>query len=165
MLFIASNVPLASDWMLLSYSDNKLRLCKSLNESLRMHDISFAFKSKSCSDVRPRKTLAGRSLILLPYKTLKRKHVLPFKTLKLLSHEKLTKSLTTWDRWKHHEPHVKCCCSKDQYDEVAWSLKTISVAVRWWNSAPNVYKIKFNEIFESKETQISKGLQFRSVVR
>lgn len=70
MLFIASKVPLASDWMLLSYSDSKLRLCRSLNESLRMHEISFAFKSSSCNEVRPRKTLAGRSLILLPYNTL-----------------------------------------------------------------------------------------------
>lgn len=39
-----------------------------------MHEISLAFKSNSCREVRPRKTLAGRSLILLPYNTLENEH-------------------------------------------------------------------------------------------
>lgn len=70
MRFMASKVPFSSEWMLLSYSDNKLRLCKSRNESFRMHEISLAFSSSNCSDVKPRNTLAGNSLILLPYNTL-----------------------------------------------------------------------------------------------
>lgn len=70
MLFIESNVPFASDWMLLSYNDNKLKLVKSRNESFRMHDISLAFSNNNCNDVNPRNTFAGKSLILLPYKTL-----------------------------------------------------------------------------------------------
>lgn len=70
MLFIESNVPFASDWMLLSYNDNKLKLVKSRNESFRMHDISLAFSNNNCNDVNPRNTFAGKSLILLPYRTL-----------------------------------------------------------------------------------------------
>lgn len=70
MLFIESNVPFASDWILLSYNDNKLKLVKSLNESLRMHEISFALSNSNCNDVNPRNTFVGRFFILLPYKTL-----------------------------------------------------------------------------------------------
>lgn len=72
MLFIESNVPFASDWILLSYNDNKLKLVKSLNESFRMHEISFAFSNSNCNDVNPRNTFVGRFFILLPYKTLQR---------------------------------------------------------------------------------------------
>lgn len=70
MLFIDSNVPFASDWILLSYNDNKLKLVRSLNESFRIHEISFAFSNSNCSDVNPRNTFVGKFLILLPYKTL-----------------------------------------------------------------------------------------------
>lgn len=70
MLFIESNVPFANVWILLSYSDNKLKLVKSLNESFRIHEISFAFNSSNCNDVNPRNTFVGRFFILLPYKTL-----------------------------------------------------------------------------------------------
>lgn len=35
-----------------------------------MHEISLAFSSNNWSDVNPRNTFAGKSLILLPYKTL-----------------------------------------------------------------------------------------------
>lgn len=70
MDFKYSNVPLASDCKLLSYSDSKLRLCKSRNASRRMHSISLAFSSSSCSEFSPLKTPLGRSLILLPYSTL-----------------------------------------------------------------------------------------------
>lgn len=71
MLFNESNVPFDSDWMLLSYNDNKLRLVRSLNESLRIHEISLAFNSNNCNDDSPRKTFVGRFLILLPYNTLR----------------------------------------------------------------------------------------------
>lgn len=70
MDFKYSNVPLANDCKLLSYSDNKLRLCKSRNASRRMHSISLAFSSSSCSEASPLNTPLGRSLILLPYNTL-----------------------------------------------------------------------------------------------
>lgn len=70
ILFNESNVPFDSDWMLLSYNDNRLRLVRSLNESLRIHEISFAFSNNNCNDDSPRKTFVGRFFILLPYKTL-----------------------------------------------------------------------------------------------
>lgn len=70
IFFRASNVPLANDWMLLSYRDNKLRLCRSLKASLRMQVISFAFRRSNWREERPLNTPAGSSLILLPYKTL-----------------------------------------------------------------------------------------------
>lgn len=66
MLFIESNVPFASDSILLSYNDNRLKLFKSLNVSFRMHDISLAFNNSSCNDVNPRNTFVGRFFILLP---------------------------------------------------------------------------------------------------
>lgn len=71
MLFKDSNVPFDNDWMLLSYNDNKLKLVRSLNASLRMQEISFAFNSNNCNDDKPRKTFVGRFFILLPYKTLR----------------------------------------------------------------------------------------------
>lgn len=70
MLFIESKVPFASVWMLLSYSDSKLKLAKSLNVSFRMHVISFAFNSSNCSELNPRNIFVGKFFILLPYKTL-----------------------------------------------------------------------------------------------
>lgn len=70
MDFKYSNVPLASDCRLLSYRDNRLRLCKSRNASRRMHSISLALSSSSCSEFNPLNTPLGRSLILLPYNTL-----------------------------------------------------------------------------------------------
>lgn len=110
MLFIASKVPLANDWMLLSYSDNRLRLCRSLNESLRMHEISLAFNSNSCSEVSPRKTLAGRSLILFPYNTLdKKKTFLVQETRDSGRNLNLTKLSATSVRWRHHERPEICC--------------------------------------------------------
>lgn len=73
MLFMASNVPLASDWMLLSYSESRLRLCRSRKASLRMQEISLAFSSSSCSELSPLNTPEGKSFILLPYNTLQAK--------------------------------------------------------------------------------------------
>lgn len=70
MLFMASNVPLASDWMLLSYRESRLKLCRSRKASLRMHEISLAFSSSSCSEPSPLNTPEGKSFILLPYSTL-----------------------------------------------------------------------------------------------
>ncbi len=66
IFFKASNVPLANDCMLLSYSDSKLKPLKSLNASLRTHVISLAFNNNSWSEKSPLKTPAGSSLILLP---------------------------------------------------------------------------------------------------
>lgn len=75
ILFIESKVPFAKDCILLSYNDNKLKLARSLNESFRMQDISFAFNNSNCKDVSPRNTCAGKSFILLPYKTLLEKTI------------------------------------------------------------------------------------------
>lgn len=66
ILFIESNVPFARDCMLLSYRDKRLKLCKSLNVSFLIHEISFAFNNNNCRDVNPLKTPAGKSFILLP---------------------------------------------------------------------------------------------------
>lgn len=71
ILFIESNVPFANVWILLSYNDNKLKLVKSLNESFRMHEISFAFNNSNCNEDNPRNTFVGKFFILLPYSTLK----------------------------------------------------------------------------------------------
>lgn len=68
---MASKVPLANDCILLSYNESKLKLCKSRNASLRMQEISLAFNKSNCNEVRPLKTPEGKSLILLPYKTLR----------------------------------------------------------------------------------------------
>lgn len=45
MLRRLAKVPLANERILLSYRDNKVRLVKSLNRSVRMHDISLAFSN------------------------------------------------------------------------------------------------------------------------
>lgn len=45
MLRKLAKVPLANERILLSYRDNKVRLVKSLNRSVRMHDISLAFSN------------------------------------------------------------------------------------------------------------------------
>lgn len=66
-----SRVPLYIVLILLSYKESKFKFCKSLNVSLLMQDISFAFNSRSCNDVSPLKMLTGNSFILFPYKTLK----------------------------------------------------------------------------------------------
>lgn len=66
-----SSVPLYIVLILLSYKESKFKFCKSLNVSLLMQDISFAFNSRSCNDVNPLKMLTGNSFILFPYKTLK----------------------------------------------------------------------------------------------
>lgn len=98
MLFIESNVPFASDWILLSYNDNKFRLVKSLNESLRMHEISFAFNSSNCKDVNPRNTFVGRFFILLPYKTLWKKMQYVFVLVRInVAMEKLLLKSETWE--------------------------------------------------------------------
>lgn len=45
MLRKLAKVPLANERILLSYRDSKVRLVKSLNRSVRMHDISLAFSN------------------------------------------------------------------------------------------------------------------------
>lgn len=45
MLRRLAKVPLANERILLSYKDSKVRLVKSLNRSVRMHDISLAFSN------------------------------------------------------------------------------------------------------------------------
>lgn len=45
MLRKLAKVPLAKERILLSYRDSKVRLVKSLNRSVRMHDISLAFSN------------------------------------------------------------------------------------------------------------------------
>jgi hypothetical protein len=69
MLRKESKLPFASDWMLLSYRDRRLKLWRSRKVSFLIHEISLAFKRRSCKDTRPWKTPDGRSFILFPYKT------------------------------------------------------------------------------------------------
>lgn len=146
MLFIESNVPFANDWILLSYNDNKLKLLKSRNESFRMHEISLAFSSNNCNDVNPRNTFAGKSLILLPYKTL-------FEIMEngmecicgssFVSSNSNLRVLTVlsaiWVRRTHHGLHVRYYCLTNRCDAIVWNSQMLSVWFRWWNFAPNAY--------------------------
>lgn len=92
-----SKVPFLKDFILLSYRERSVRLVRSRNKSVLMHDISFAFRNlnnkhdccsiylmkvyqnlywycilthSNCKFVRPWKIPGGSSEILFPYSTL-----------------------------------------------------------------------------------------------
>lgn len=132
MDFRYSNVPLANDCKLLSYRDNKLRLCRSRNASRRMHSISLAFNRSNCRDANPLKTPLGRSLILFPYKTLRGEETdgCYYSDGVEIYERLLTEMPTTWVQQRHHEPPERCYCWTNQYAAVDDDLQTLSGASR-----------------------------------